>query len=84
MTALSPREEPPPLRSSNAKPRRTRSKYEVTSIARGFTMRAGQETRERLHRGVSLKRTPRPRKEEEDHGEVSSTQEESPNHADDA
>lgn len=61
MTALSPRNDPPPLQSTNPTPRRTRSKYDVVATARGWTVKAGATTRARLHKSIPIKRTPRPR-----------------------
>lgn len=54
--AMSPRNAAPKLRSTVVEkwgtPRRETSLYTTVALSRGYTVKAGRETRSRLHRGV--------------------------------
>lgn len=41
-------------------PRKTAHVYTTVSEARGYTVKAGRATRERLHTGITIRRRPRP------------------------
>jgi hypothetical protein len=53
---LSPRTPPPRLRSTSGQPRRVESVYQKVALARGYTVKGGKATRNRLVKGKPVRR----------------------------
>lgn len=60
MTAMSPRTPAPKLTSTvkaqYGTPRRTQSVFQTVSLARGYPVAAGRIRRNRLHKGIEVKK----------------------------